>query len=140
MTRINLVKPSELHNKHLLAEYRELPRIFTLVKAAITRGENPDLTGIYVLGEGHVRFFYPRLGYLLNRYHLLVAECKARNWLLNPINDTALIGDIPPEWFNDYVPTEEALLLNRFRIKERMPKRSKVEIIDSLEKFTGNNI
>lgn len=140
MTRINVVDPSELHNKHLLAEYRELPRIFALVKAAILRGEKPDLSGAYRLGEGHVRFFYPRLGYLLNRYHLLVAECKERNWLLNPVPNASLVGGIPPEWFNDYTPTEEALMLNRFRIKERMPKRSKAEIIKSIEKFTSVNI
>lgn len=36
MTRINLADPSTLHSKHLLAEYRELPRVFKLVEAALT--------------------------------------------------------------------------------------------------------
>jgi len=35
MTRINLVDPSTLHSKHLLAEYRELPRVFGLVQQAL---------------------------------------------------------------------------------------------------------
>ena len=42
MTRINCVPPSELTVQHLVAEYRELPRIFALVRAAIARGERPD--------------------------------------------------------------------------------------------------
>ena len=60
MTRINCVPPSELTVQHLVAEYRELPRIFALVRAAIARGERPDDTRNpteYRLGSGHVRFF-----------------------------------------------------------------------------------
>lgn len=38
MTRINLVDPSTLHTKHLIAEYRELPRVFALAEAAAFRG------------------------------------------------------------------------------------------------------
>lgn len=40
MTCINLVDPSTLHSKHLLAEYRELPRVFKLVEAAEKRGQS----------------------------------------------------------------------------------------------------
>lgn len=42
MTRINCVAPIELTTKHLVAEYRELPRIYNLVRAAIKRGERPS--------------------------------------------------------------------------------------------------
>lgn len=38
MTRINLIPPSELHYKHLVAEYRELPRVFGLVRRAQANG------------------------------------------------------------------------------------------------------
>ena len=36
MTRINCVPVEELHQKHLVAEYRELPRVFRLAEAAAT--------------------------------------------------------------------------------------------------------
>lgn len=80
MTRINCIPPAELTGPHLIAEYRELPRVFALVKAAIQRGEtttdrrNPPA---YTLGTGHVRFFYMRLGYLAKRQASLVAEMQA---------------------------------------------------------------
>jgi len=60
MTRINCIPVEELHNKHLLVEYRELPRVFTLAHNAIEKGrwESP---AAYVLGAGHVKFFYNKL-------------------------------------------------------------------------------
>ena len=120
MTRINLVPPSELSDKHLGAEYRELPRVFSLVRDAGARSERPDdprNPKIYVLGPGHVRFFYPRLNFLAKRFTALIMECQSRNRVVNYPYVVAL--DIPTEWWGDYEPTPEALALNRQRIKER---------------------
>ncbi|CUW45036.1 endonuclease V [Brucella vulpis] len=77
MTRINCIPPAELTGPHLVAEYRELPRVFALVRAAIQRGEapqDPRNPQQYTLGAGHVRFFYARLGYLAKRQAALIAE------------------------------------------------------------------
>ncbi|MBP7000765.1 pyrimidine dimer DNA glycosylase/endonuclease V [Amaricoccus sp.] len=41
MTRINVVPPEELSRAHLVAEYRELPRVFGMVRAMIARGLDP---------------------------------------------------------------------------------------------------
>ncbi len=124
MTRINLVPPAELHTKHLVAEYRELPRVFALAHEARMRGELPtDRRNplLYTLGTGHVRFFYPRTLFLRNRYLLLVAEMLARGF--NPNFQVAHdISRFPADWRLDYVPTPEALALNRARIKLRTPK------------------
>lgn len=120
MTRINVVPPSELSDKHLGAEYRELPRIFGLVRAAAQRGETPGdkrNPSTYTLGAGHVRFFYPRLGFLRSRYADLVSECVRRGRTVNFPELPA--HDIPPEWFGDYQPTDVALAINRQRILER---------------------
>jgi deoxyribonuclease (pyrimidine dimer) len=129
MTRVNLVPPSELHNKHLVAEYRELPRIFGLVQAAIIRGEKPDdkrnpLT--FKLDRGHCRFFYPRLRFLQIRQYSLIEEMLRRGYKVS-------FRDVPgPDtpghdhaWWRDYTPTPEALALSRARISERMPKDAK---------------
>ncbi|RYD63982.1 MAG: endonuclease V [Verrucomicrobiaceae bacterium] len=122
MTRINVVAPTELSRQHLVAEYRELPRIFNLVRKAIERGERPDLLAIpeYTLGRGHVRFFYPRLLYLADRQAALVAEMQARGYApFYTEHPTITHADIPREWWSDWLPDEHAYAINRARIAER---------------------
>ena len=120
MTRINLVPPSELSDKHLGAEYRELPRVFGLVRDAIARGERPDdprNPKTYVLGPGHVRFFYNKCRFLHTRYMRITEECRRRGRIVNySLPPSSGIDD---EWWGNYEPTPEALALNRQRIKER---------------------
>lgn len=123
MTRINCIPPEELTGPHLVAEYRELPRIFTLVRAAISRGERPDDRRNpveYRLGAGHVRFFYPRLGYLSRRQAALVAEMLARGYQPGFTETKDLLTGFPAEWCADWEPTTEAQTLNRARIAERL--------------------
>ena len=120
MTRINLIKPSELTRQHLVAEYRELPRIFTLVRKAITRGEHPTDSRNpkrYVLGPGHCRFFYSRLGFLARRQEALIREMQQRGYRV--LYGSIDISDFPAEWRGDYSPTPDAVNLNRQRIRER---------------------
>ena len=123
MTRINCIPPDELTTAHLVAEYRELPRIFGLVRAAIVRGERPDdprNPRDYRLGPGHVRFFYPRLGYLARRQEALIAEMLRRGYAPSFTDPAGLLTDIPVEWHGDWTPSEQALALNRGRIAERL--------------------
>lgn len=120
MTRINVVPPSELSGPHLVAEYRELPRIFGLVRARIEKGQSPSQCNIptkYRLGTGHVTFFYDKITFLAKRQKRLIREMIYRNY--SPKFTSVDVSDIPPEWKNDYIPTEEALSINRQRIKER---------------------
>lgn len=123
MTRINLVDPASLCDKHLGAEYRELPRVFGLVRAASVRGEHPaDLRNPteFRLGAGHVRFFYSRLGWVVERYMLLVQECHRRGRIVNFASPD--IAGIPAEWFGYWQPTERDIALSKARIESRMPK------------------
>lgn len=127
MTRINCVPPSELSGPHLVAEYRELPRIFALVRAASGRGETPDdprNPRTYVLGKGHVRFFYPRLGYLASRQAQLIAEMQARGYKPSFTNSSELLSGIDACWCGDWQPDDRALSLNRARIAERTPAKT----------------
>lgn len=120
MTRINCVDPTLLIDKHLGAEYRELPRVFGLVRAAIARGETPETCGApdrYVLGTGHVRFFYPRLGYLCARYALIVAECARRGRAVN--FPAPVLDGIDDRWFGGWTPDAEAVRLNIQRLEAR---------------------
>lgn len=123
MTRINCIPPAELVSRHLVAEYRELPRVFALVRAAIARGERPDdprNPRDYRLGAGHVRFFYSRLGYLAKRQAALVAEMQARGFKPSFTDPTGLLEGIPAAWCGDWQPPPEAIAANRARISERL--------------------
>jgi deoxyribonuclease (pyrimidine dimer) len=123
MTRINCIPPNELAGQHLVAEYRELPRVFALVRAAIARQERPDdprTPRQYRLGAGHIRFFYSRLGYLAGRQAALVAEMKARGYQPLFTDTHRLLEGFPEVWCQDWEPTAEALALNRARIADRL--------------------
>lgn len=125
MTRINLIPPRELHQKHLVAEYRELPRAFPLALAAIKRGMKPDHPRIpraFTLSTGHVLFFYPRLLFLVNRQISLVEEMLRRGYkpTFDPYQLQEVLVQAPLAWTQDYVPTPEAIALSRARIEERV--------------------
>lgn len=127
MTRINVVEPSELTNKHLMGELHEITRVYGLVRKAQDRKINkynfkdkikqPDA---YTMGTGHVYFMYDKLGFITKRYYALNDEAKSRGFKVNPINQDELTSGIHSWWFGDYNPTPEALEINRQRISERL--------------------
>lgn len=122
MTRINCIDPELLSDRHLIAEYRELPRIFALVRNAQDRGENPtDKRNPmqYKLGAGHVRFFYPRLRWLLSRQKALVVECLRRGFKIQYTQPDGLIDGIAEEWLGDWCPTDVDKQINIARINQR---------------------
>jgi hypothetical protein len=122
MTRINCVPVEELSGPHLVAEYRELPRVFALAQKAADRGNLPRLE-TYTLGKGHLLFFYTRLGYLARRHAQLIDEMKSRGY--KPTFSSVRREDfpnLPDVCWNDWKPTVEAMAINRARIKERSRK------------------
>lgn len=118
MTRINLVPPAELEDKHLLAEYRELPRVFALAAAWDRRGRDTPVPPAYTLGKGHVAFFYDKLGFLRQRYALLVEEMRDRGFTVN--YPEPLVPALPRDLFRPYTATLTALEVNRQRIALRL--------------------
>lgn len=122
MTRINCVPVRELSGSHLIAEYRELPRVFALARKAAARGPfmQPER---YTLGKGHLLFFYTRLDYLSKRHSELIEEMRRRGYRpgFSGVQRT-LYPDIPDSFWNDWRPDEQALRLNRQRIAERSGK------------------
>lgn len=123
MTRINCVPVEELTDKHLGAEYRELPRLFTQVQKAIERGESPcDKRNPreYRLGKGHTRFFYDKIAWLYDRHIQLAKECERRGRKVNYPRPPEWVFNIPNEWWCEWQPTPEAMELNRQRIKDRL--------------------
>lgn len=117
MTRINVVPVTELENKHLLAEYRELPRVLKLCRKL----DNKERVKDYVLGPGHVKFFYDKILFLKKRQDSIIDELLSRGFNLNFTN-TEDFTKVPKDFYNDWEPTENSIQLNRQRIKERLNK------------------
>jgi hypothetical protein len=122
MTRINTIDPSLISDKHLNAEYRELPRIFYLVRQAHLRGESPSdkrNPKKYILGTGHVRFFYNKLGYLASRQKAILKEKASRGFVSNFKEVDSLLEGIPSKWLNDWQPSDVDHAVNLSRLIER---------------------
>lgn len=116
MTRINAgVNPMKLSRQHLLAEHREIKRIPNMVRQG-----RVNLNGIpekFCLGTGHVKFFYNKLGYLLERYTAILTECRRRGY--NVTNYAHAWDGIPDNLMGSWEPTREDYDLVMARIKER---------------------
>lgn len=118
MTRINCVPAMELTREHLVAEYRELPR---LAKHALGKfARKPDFIPpeTYRLGKGHMDFFVDKGHWLETRHRELCNEMKRRGYTVN--FPEYPIMHHPDKWRKDWTPTEEALKINRERIRERL--------------------
>lgn len=121
MTRINVIHPKHMYFKHVMAEYRELPRVFSYVRK---HGVAKDIKPLYHLGEGHVKFFTNKLKYLLFRYNLICDYLSSIGCHLNytpaqldreywdEINDYRQI-----EWY----PNILAMIVNYKRLIKRKP-------------------
>lgn len=125
MTRINLVEPHQLTDKHLMVEYRELPRIFTAVLKLQEQGKTPadiDIPDHYVLGQSHMKFFYNKCLWLEKRYASLYGELKQRGFNLDRNIFTSVLDEarfITPLWYADYQPKPEDIYLNMVRLCKR---------------------
>lgn len=122
MTRINVVPPAELSTKHLVAEYREITRLPKNLTTSLNRKSKAfsfsEIPEQYTLGTGHVRFFYNKMLFLQRRFESLVQEMLKRGY--NPTyRDSGIFITKDTTWYNDYVPTTEAIEINRQRIKDR---------------------
>lgn len=122
MTRINVVPPSELHTKHLVAEYREIVRVFALVRKCQSEIHKVAIPDAYKLGTNHVRFFYDKLAFVSDRYDSLCEEMTSRKFSFSRIPKDELLCGIDRHLIRGYNPTDEAIRINRQRIADRMPK------------------
>ncbi len=129
MTRINVVPVEELSDKHLSGEFHEITRVFTLARK---RGAaHPKAPSQYVLGKGHVLFFYDKLSWVSRRYQSLAQELRsraARRGSSSSVNGDLVARvisearDEVPHLFGEYHPTPESLSINRQRLRERSGK------------------
>ena len=116
MTRINTgIAAQELPDKLLLAELREIKRIPNVIKSGRYNmvGQPKEFT----LGTGHVKFFYDKLEYLLERYNNLRWEALYRGFNVSDWTD-AWEG-VPAELMNNYQETQRDREILIERIQEK---------------------
>ena len=116
MTRINVgIDPEELPGKLLIAEQREITRIPNAIRSGKANLNNlPDR---FSLGEGHVRFFYDKLGYLRDRYIRLLEECRNRKY--NVTDKTSSFDGHPEELMGEWEPAYVDRLMVETRIRSK---------------------
>ena len=110
MTRINCVDPELLTDQHLFIEFREITRIRGLARALNDYGK-------YVMGEGHIKFFYNKSRYLSNRLVDIQAEMDKRKiWQYTPKE----YGEHSPGLNEDWQPDRTAKLTNAIRLDSKV--------------------
>jgi hypothetical protein len=116
-----------------MAEYKELPRIFTAVRKLIEKGktvEDVDIPEQYCLNTGHNKFFYNKLQWLSRRYFTIYHELIHRNYNLNHEQYEKILGSacsLPDVWYNNWQPSPEDHYLNMARIVKRSKLRNVVD-------------
>lgn len=132
MTRINCIDAYHLTNKHLLAEYRELPRIFKSILDNLV--QDKDVKRIeeddYRLGEGHMTFFNNKLNFLVKRYDRIIAILKVRKFNLSDSYNSyvkKMIKELEEDrrthnLFKDWKPSLRDEAININRLIERSPE------------------
>lgn len=141
MTRINLIPVEELTDQHLFTEWRELPRIFTNVRKAIKAGKTPHNFKIptkFVLGTGHMTFFYNKLLFLRKRHDEIIDEiCNRGSHELSTYESISLEG-YPSVWLKDYVPNTDEIELSRSRIKEKLDMKKDIKFYTFWGKYIND--
>lgn len=113
MTRINAaISPKVLSDKHLQAEFFELPRVLTYAEKF--KPFRNALPKDFTLGPGHVKFFAGKLMFLHERYMDLYAEMKNRGFNVDEVKYRSVIErfrNCDEHLYHNWRPTSEAFYL-----------------------------
>lgn len=124
MTRINAsIRPAELSNSMLFAEYREIKRVANKVKNNKYDFSKPIPTE-FCLNRGHESYFRDKILYLSKRSDELYKECLKRGIKAEDYSES--YKDIPPHLFNDWRETKEARELLKERINLRLTESKQI--------------
>lgn len=124
MTRINLIEPKKLTDQHLLAEYRELPRIFWLVEKKILENKKINIWKEYKMWAWHVIFFYDKLLFLKKRLKKIILEAEKR-WFNISFKEEINLDNFPKNLKNDFIPSKKDLEISKKRIQEKLDLKPK---------------
>jgi len=120
MTRINSgIHPTELPDKLLLAEHREIKRLPNhLAKYGFDPKRLKDVPKKFKLGKGHVLFFLWKGSYTYARYLAIHWECKRRGFDVKNYGRAWKVYENFPLMFNIYNDSRDKEIVQA-RIEER---------------------
>lgn len=120
MTRINIIPIEQVSDQHLMAEYRELPRMIPFIDKWIEKGCLPVNQPTYVLGKGHMKFFLDKGPWLSLRHARVVTELiNVRGYNLSHREPLLFPSRIEGGYFIGEFSWDE-ILLNQNRIREKI--------------------
>lgn len=126
MTRINLVRPEDLADQHLFAEWREIKMIAPAAKRSLNTQLVSEvcekISSRYTLGAGHVTFFYNKLPFLKERFGRLTEELLQRGFDITPFDFET--PEYTHVWLrisqSKWQPTKADIQVNIDRIAQRL--------------------
>ena len=148
MTRLNLVQPEDLTQRHLVAEYKEITQFMHLIEKRVNNNHAfDDIPSSYRLNGGHCLFFYNKGKYISKRFVELYNEMKNRGIAVDDdlyrerLERIERIYNLNPDLLNrDYepFPRDYGIAINRIisRIKSKpnlYPDSSR--FFNSLQKY-----
>ena len=129
MTRINLVRPEDLADQHLFAEWREIKMVVPAAKRSLQTQQvfkiYEKICPHYTLNTGHVMFFYNKLSFLKTRFDLLTAELHQRGFDITPFDFETIDYSFVYQRLGQRVwtPTKRDIQVNIERIALRLNER-----------------
>ena len=117
MVRINLIKPTQLADQHLIAEYNEILMLLGYVKKY---PEPINIPPTYRLGEGHIKFFKNKILYLQKRHKLLKKEMKKRGFATNKTIELKIFDK---KLQNDWKPRSQDKEIIKERIRQKIKSK-----------------
>jgi deoxyribonuclease (pyrimidine dimer) len=141
MTRLNLIHPSHLTRRHLVAEYKEITQFLWCVKARADKGKDlSDMPKAYTLNKGHCLYFYDKGKYIHDRFVALYDEMISRGINSNVVKfeerRQRILDSYPKMWYNSYTPSKADYQLVINRIGTRILQ--KPNLYDDQEVFFEN--
>lgn len=122
MTRINLVEVETLSDQHLLAEYRELPRMASFANK--TTKHQKDIPVSFTLNTGHMTFFLDKAEFLEERHQKVTQELLKRKVSLNNPEKFVMVRNARFQQ-KQWKPTTPEISISQKRIQEKLDMKPK---------------
>lgn len=119
--RINVVNPRYLMDQHLIAEYGEIQNMMLAYYRRSMKSGKFDWNRVsdkYTLNTGHATFFYNKMGFVVERFDIVVEEMHRRNFNTNLLYLD--YSEVPEEHMNSYEVSIEDIEVNLERIEQRI--------------------
>lgn len=129
MTRVNLVSPESLADQHLMAEFKEITRVPSLLRKNLgTKSQRSILDSVphnFTLNTGHMKFFLDKMQFLCDRYESLKKELRNRSFGITEYDASDIfLNGIPSNFCTDkWSPSKSDIQVSVDRISLRISEK-----------------